>query len=100
MKFLTQSCKLALLLTFSISAVFASEDEMMIFPSTEKDTENTEKLEEEVIPPPPAALIDLDHKNKKIKKTPKYGTLALFVFNIAMFTAGMAMVKAITGKKV
>lgn len=100
MNFLNKSCKFYVLLTFSISAVFGIEDETIILPAGEKEQKNSEYLEEEVMPSYPAELITLDQDRKKTKQPKKYGSLALFLFNVAMFTAGITIVKVINGKNV
>ena len=64
------------------------------------DTEKIDELENVYKPPPPPSLIDLDKDEKFHDKKMKYSGLALFVFNITMFTAGMVFVKTQNGKKV
>jgi hypothetical protein len=57
--------------------------------------EPREVLEEEITPIPLPALLD---KPKKKNPEKSYTALSLFLFNIAIFTAGMAIVKAIDGE--
>lgn len=83
--------------TILTSALFADVNEMMVTPPSEMVEKDDEVLEEEIAPPPPAALIDLDHNTKETKKK-SYSNLALFVFNVAMFTTGMIVVKTIQGR--
>ena len=86
---------ISLLITFSTSSLLADMEN-----SISPKEENKEVLEDEVEPLPIPTLIDLTERKKQGGKPAKYSALALLVFNIVMFTAGMALVKSIDGKDV
>ncbi len=121
MNFFSKVSKFLFIVCFLVSTLFANEDEMIITPpgqetKQQEDTlENTpsedkdrnqnpdkeEILDEEIAPTPPPALIDLDNQKKsQDDSTIKYSGLYLFVFNLTMFTAGLIIVKNITGQRV
>ena len=91
----------ATLFVFSFQVIFAdiSHEAPILLPKKEEQGE--ERLVEEIAPPAPHALIDLDdHKKKKNQSRAKYSSLGLFLFNTLMFTAGMIVVKTMPGKNV
>jgi hypothetical protein len=100
MKILKKMHHILLILSFGFSTLFA-ENELNIT-HNDSDVEEVEKeVREEVISPPEfPSLINLSERKIQKEPMPKYASLYLFVFNIAMFTAGIAVVKGITGSRV
>jgi hypothetical protein len=89
------------LFVFSFQLIFAdvTHEAPVLLPKTEEHGE--ERLVEEITPPAPHALIDLDdHNKKKNPSRAKYSSLGLFLFNTLMFTVGMIVVKTMPGKKI
>jgi hypothetical protein len=98
---------ITILITFSSSSLFANSDAERFYNEykeyqqyQESKEKNSETLEDEVSPEPIPALIDLTDRKKQNNKSSKYGRVGLLLFNIAIFTAGMALVKTIDGKNV
>jgi hypothetical protein len=100
MKISKKISHILLILSFGFSILFAEND--LNISHYDTDVEEVEKqVREEVISPPAfPSLIDLSERKIQKEKAPKYASLYLFIFNIAMFTAGIAVVKGITGNRV
>ena len=104
MEFFKKFTLFLLLCTFCGNTLFAEtlETAPKLLPKEAEKPLPTERLEEQIAPPPPPALIDLQQQETQKTKTfkDKYASLALFVFNTAMFVAGVTTVKTIQGKDV
>ncbi len=100
MKIFKKINHILLILSFGFSTLFA-EDGVNI-PQREPNNEEVgeEILEEKIAPPEFPSLIDLSKRKAQPDPMPKYSSLYLFVFNVAMFTVGIAVVKGITGTRV
>lgn len=100
MKIFKKMHHILLILSFAFSTLFAENG--ITTSQRDSDVEEVEEeVREEVISPPEfPSLINLSERKIQKEPMPKYASLYLFVFNIAMFTAGIAVVKGITGSRV
>jgi hypothetical protein len=93
-----------LTLTFAFSTIFAEEGPTLLNqdPNNQKVVEEkpSEVLEEKIPTPEFPSLIDLNKRKVQQDPMAKYANLYLLVFNVAMFTVGIAVVKSITGQRV
>ena len=98
MSFISTIPKYFLLIVFTTRMLVA---EVVTNEHLIQQNQKEEVLEEQQAPlPSPSALIDLNQNNKGGKKETKYASMYLFLFNVTLFTIGMAVVKSITGNKV
>ncbi|MCH9811599.1 hypothetical protein K0U07_02405 [bacterium] len=104
MDYLKKNVLFLTLCAFCGNTLFAEtiESAPMLLPKEEKKPVVEERLEEQIAPPGPPALIDLQQREVQKPKTfkDKYASLGLFLFNTAMFIAGVTVVKTLPGKKV
>ena len=107
MKIYTKMSHILLTLTFGFSTLFAEQGPTLLNQDStnqkvvEKEpSEPSEVLEEKIAAPEFPSLIDLNKRKMQQDPKAKYANLYLLVFNVAMFTVGIAVVKAITGERV
>ena len=104
MKIYTKMIHILLTLTFGFSTIFAEQSPTLL--NQDSNNQNvveerpSEALEEKIANPEFPSLIDLNKRKVHQDPTAKYANLYLLVFNVAMFTVGIAVVKAITGERV